>query len=417
MPALTKTAIERAKPREKPYKLKGERGLYLLVTPGNAKLWRLRFRLGHVQKAGKLVSRERMMGLGQWPDIDLATAEERRDEARKQIARGVDPVAARQAEKLKQADTFESIAREWLANQKPGLSASTYERAEWMLEKLTFPWIGAEPMVTLTRTDIVNRVLKRIEDRRKYVTARRTLQRIASVVEYAMLSDRGPAKGDITAGVAKLLVKPPKAKNHASIKDPAAIGQLLRDIDDYNGHGVTLYALKLAPYLFVRPGELRQMEWAEVALDGPEPVWTIPAEKMKARRPHIVPLPTQAVALLRELYALTGPSPRRKARYVFPAMTTSLRPMSENTLNTAIRRLGYDNTQMTAHGFRSMASTRLNEGFDGHVFNKDWIEAQQAHGDADAIRATYNHASYLPQRRAMMQHYADYLDSLRAAPT
>ena len=218
------------------------------------------------------------------------------------------------------------------------------------------------------------------------------------------------------------MAKRVKAKKHAAITDPVGIGQLLRDIDGYAGHGVTLYALKLAPYLFVRPGELRHMEWSELDLDGHEPTWTIPAAKMKMRRVHLVPLAPQAVAILREIRKLTGPaSSRPSARYVFPAMTTATRPMSENTENTAIRRLGYDNTQMTAHGFRSLASTRLNSGLersakpgDKYRPNRDWIEMQLSHNDADSVRADYNESDYIDERREMMIEWAKYLDRLRA---
>lgn len=213
------------------------------------------------------------------------------------------------------------------------------------------------------------------------------------------------------------MAKRVKAKKHAAITDPPRIGQLLRDIDGYAGHGVTLYALKLAPYLFVRPGELRHMEWVELDLDSPEPTWTIPAEKMKMRRIHLVPLAVQAVALLRDLKKFTG-----GGRYVFPALTTASRPMSENTENTAIRRLGYDNTQMTAHGFRSMASTRLNSGLersatpgDKYRPNRDWIEMQLSHGDENSVRADYNESEYIDERREMMAEWAKYLDRMRAA--
>ena len=413
MPGLTETKIKAAKPRQKPYKLAAGRGLHLLVTPSGGKLWRLRFRQGHIKEAdGTLRARERMIGLGTWPDVSLEKAYKRRDAERTDIADGIDPIAKRHAEKLAGADTFEAVAREWLALQVKALAPMTHERAVTTFEKFIFPRIGPRPIGSLKPLDVLA-VVKPIDAKGNHVTARRCLQRIGKVMRYAIPSERAAA--DITVGLVELLTAMPDAKKHAAITKPAEIGQLLRDIDGYGGHGVTLYALKLAPYLFVRPGELRHAEWTEFDLDGPEPSWRIAKEKMKMRRPHIVPLARQAVKLLRELYALTGPTKSRKARYVFPALTTWQRPMSENTENTAIRRLGYDNTKMTAHGFRSMASTRLNEGFDGHVFNRDWIEMQLAHADDDSQRSDYNEAEYLPQRRAMMQRYADYLDALRAA--
>jgi integrase len=410
------TQCDAAKPRETPYKLSYAKGLSLLVTPQGGKHWRLRFRHGAIKTRDsdgreRVTSREGMISLGSFPEIDLATAIERRDANRTDIAKGVNPTAKKRAEKWALADSFEAVAREWLERQKPGLAPITYARAEWTFEKLVFPRLGGRPIGKIKATDVLD-VLRPIEAKENFVTARRTLQRIASVIQYAIPTER--ATVDVTVGLVKQLTKLPKAKKHAAITKASEIGQLLRAIDGYKGHGVTLYALKLAPLLFVRPGELRHMEWAELELDGKHPQWRIPPEKMKMRRPHLVPLAKQAVVLLRELRAITGPTPKRAAKYVFPAMTSRARPMSENTENTALRRLGYSNTEMTAHGFRSMASTQLNEGFDGHVFNKDWIEKQLAHDDEDSQRSDYNEAEYLPQRRQMMQVWADHLDKLRA---
>ena len=432
---LSETKIRAAKPTDKPYKLRDERGLYLLVTPATdraptgSKLWRLRFQ--HPTKRAKPTKAEKaeaarkgvpaigrpldsMISLGAWPDVSLEKARKERDAQRGLLASGIDPSAKRRAEKLGNAHTFESVGREFLDTQKAALAPVTFARAEWTLERLVFPHIGSQPIATITREQVL-KIIKGIEAEGKLETARRVGQRCAQVFDYALNTSR--LQINPVASRKGAMAKRVKPKKHAAITDPARIGQLLRDIDGYSGHGVTLYALKLAPYTFVRPGELRHMEWAELALDSPEPVWTIPAAKMKMRRTHLVPLAPQAVALLRDLRKFTG-----GGRYVFPALTGGSRPMSENTENTAIRRLGYSNTEMTAHGFRSMASTRLNSGLersatpgDKYRPNKDWVEMQLAHSDADSVRADYNESDYIDERREMMTEWANYLDRLRAA--
>jgi integrase len=437
---LTETRIKAAKPTQEPYKLRDERGLYLLVTPATertpsgSKLWRLRFqhptkraaptkaeKAAAAKKGVAAVGRplDSMISLGAWPDVSLEKARDARDAQRKLLVDGIDPSAKRRAEKLDDAHTFESVGREFLDTQKAALAAGTYARAVWTLETLIFPHIGSQPIATVTREQVLT-IIKNIERHGKLATARRVGQRAAQVFDYALNTSR--VQVNPVASRKGAMAKRVKPKKHAAITDPVGIGQLLRDIDGYSGQGVTLYALKLAPYLFVRPGELRHMEWTELDLDGAEPQWLIPAPKMKMRRPHIVPLAPQAVEILRAVRKLTGPSPLRpNARYVFPAMTTASRPMSENTENTAIRRLGYDNTQMTAHGFRSMASTRLNAGLDRGAKaekyrpNSDWIEMQLAHGEADSVRASYNEYEYLDERREMMAEWANYLDRLRKA--
>lgn len=403
MATLTDAKITKLKPTEKPYKRAIGKGLSILVTPSGGKLWRFRWR--------DIAGNERMLSLGSFPEISLEQAEAKRDATRKDVAAEVDPVSKRRAEKLANAKTFEAVARECIPRKLAGRSEGTIERAKWMLETFIYPYIGNKPLDKIEPPDVLE-ALRRVEARGRHETAKRTRQRVSMVFRYGVATGR--CKRDITADLDGALT-PPTKKHHASITDPVGIGQLLRDIDGYTGHGVTLYALKIAPYVFVRPGELRHAEWSEFDLDSKEPQWSIPGPKMKMKQPHIVPLASQVVTLLRELRLLTGPSRSRKsARYVFPALTTSNRPMSENTENTAIRRLGYDNTQMTAHGFRSMASTRLNEGFDGHRFNREWIERQLAHAERNTVTAAYNYAEYLPERRKMMQAWADYLDTLRA---
>jgi integrase len=406
MATLTDAKITKLKPTEKPYKRAIGRGLSILVTPSGGKLWRFRWR----DTSGS----ERMLSLGTFPDVSLDEACSLRDTARKDITQDVDPVSKRRAEKLATANTFEAVARECIPRKLAGRSDGTVERAEWMLETFIYPYIGNKPLDKIEPPDVLA-ALRRVEARGRHETARRTRQRVSMVFRYGVATGR--CKRDITADLDGALTTPTK-KHHASITDPVRIGELLRAIDGYSGHGVTLYALKLAPYLFVRPGELRHAEWTEFDLDSAEPQWAIPGPKMKMRVAHIVPLASQVVAMLRELRLLTGPSPTRKAaHYVFPALTTPNRPMSENTENTALRRLGYSNTEMTAHGFRSMASTRLNEGFNGHRWNREWIERQLAHAERNTVTAAYNYAEYLPERRKMMQAWADYLDTLRASAT
>jgi integrase len=389
---LTSIKIQAAKPQEKPYKLSDSGGLYLLVNPNKSLWWRLKYRFE---------GREKSLSLGVYPHVSLKQARSQRDEAKKAIASGVDPSAKRQAEKSATANTFEAVAREWLALQKGKLAPATYAKAVWTLETLVFPYIGSRPIAKLGATDVL-KVLKRIEGRGAHETAHRTRQRCSQVFRYAVQTER--AERDATADLRGALA-PVVSENHAAITEPARVGELLRAIDGYAGHVVTAYALKLAPLLFVRPGEFRHAEWAEFDLDGHEPHWRIPADKMKMGEQHIVPLSKQALALLRELHLLTG-----RGRYVFPSLRGGSRPMSENTVNAALRRLGYTINEMTGHGFRSLASTNLNE----QGYHPDLIELQLAHAERNKVRAAYNKAQRLPERRKMMQSWADYLDGLRA---
>jgi len=388
---LNDTQIRNAKPKDRPYKLTDGGGLTLLVQPNGSKWWRFRYRID---------GREKMLSCGVYPDVSLKKARERRDAARAQVADGIDPGTTRQAEKAATANTFEAIAREWLATQKKALAPKTYDKAVWTLEALVFPYIGLHPVAKVSAAEVL-KVLQRIEARGHHETAHRTRQRCSQVFRFAVQTER--AERDVTADLRGALA-PAVATNHASITDPVRVGELLRAIDGYAGHPVTAFALKLAPLLFVRPGELRHAEWSEFQLEGLEPQWRIPGEKMKMREQHIVPLPSQALALLKELHRLTG-----RGRYVFPSLRTGSRPMSENTVNAALRRLGYAKDEMTGHGFRSMASTSLNE----LNWHPDLIELQLAHAERNAVRAAYNKAQHLPERRRMMQAWANYLDGLR----
>jgi integrase len=386
---LTDTAIRNAKPQLKPFKLFDGGGLFLLVNPNGSRWWRLKFRIG---------GKEKLLSLGVYPDVSLKEAREKRDEARKLIAQGIDPSAQRKATRVAEAETFEAIAREWFAKFAPTWVESHSEKIIRRLERDIFPWLGQRPIREILAPELLT-VLRRIEERGAVETAHRAMQNCGQVFRFAIATgraDRNPA-ADLRGAL-----PPVKQEHHASITDPKAIGALLRAIDGYVGSFVTQCALRLAPLVFVRPGELRNAEWSEFDLDGAE--WRIPAERMKAREPHIVPLAAQAVAILRELHPLTG-----SGRFVFPGERTRGRPMSNNTVLGALRRLGYTTDEMTGHGFRSMASTLLNE----QGWHRDAIERQLAHQERNKVRAAYNYAEHLPERRQMMQAWADYLDGLK----
>jgi integrase len=394
---LTDTKIRSARPHNKLYKLYDTGGLYMEVTPTGSRRWRLKYRLH---------GREKGLSLGIYPHVSLSLARQRRDDAKRLLATGGDPSEKRKAEKLAQSDTFEAVAREWLAlqakpdrkNNRPALAKSTWEKALWTFETLLFPFIGSRPISKIEPPEVL-RALKRIENRGNHETCHRTKQRCGQVFRYAIATGR--ATRDVTADLRGALA-PVISQNFAAITEPNSIGELLRAIDGYRGHPVTESALKLAPLVFVRPGELRAAEWSEFDLDRAE--WRVSAHRMKMREPHIVPLSKQAITILRELEPVTG-----GGRYVFPSLRTTSRPMSNNAITAALRRMGYGGKEMTWHGFRSLASTSLNE----QGWNADWIEAQLAHGERNKVRAAYNHAQYLSDRRKMMQAWADYLDGLR----
>lgn len=395
--ALTDTAIRNAKPKEKPYKLADEKGLFLLVHPNGGRYWRFKYRF---------VGKEKLLALGVYPDVSLKEARERRDNARKQVAADIDPGQHRKALKAAKAtcaeNSFEIVAREWFAKHSPNWAVNHSSKILRRLERDIFPWIGNRPIGDITAPELLT-VLRRIESRGALETAHRALQNCGQVFRYAVATGRAERdpSGDLRGAL-----PPTKQIHHASITDPKAIGGLLRAIKGYQGSFITKCALQLAPLVFVRPGELRKAEWSEFDLDAAE--WRIPAARMKMREQHIVPLSSRAVAILRELYALTG-----NGRYVFPGARTNGRPMSENTINAALRRLGYSGNEMTGHGFRSMASTILNE----QGWHRDAIERQLAHAERNSVRAAYNYAEHLAERRKMMQAWADYLDGLSAGAT
>ncbi len=391
---LTPSAVRNAKPKAKAYKLTDGRGMYLLVKPDGARWWRFDYRR-------PVIAKRNTLSLGTYPDVSLKKARVRREEARALLTDGIDPGDQRKAKAEAEADTFEAIAREWHAKHAPNWSADHADRIMTRLEKDVFPWIGRKPIANLTAPDVLG-ILRRVDARGARDTAHRVHQHCGQVFRYAVATGR--ASIDPTPAL-RGAIPPTRTKHHASITDPDRVGELLRAIDGYQGSNVTRAALQLAPLAFVRPGELRQAEWSEFDLDKAE--WRIPAERMKMNAPHIVPLAGQAVAILRDLAPLTG-----SGRYLFPGLRTRARPMSENTVNAALRRMGFDRDTMTGHGFRSMASTLLNE----QGWHRDAIERQLAHAERDAVRAAYNYAEHLPERRKMMQAWADYLDSLRLSP-
>jgi len=368
-------------------------GLYLLLNPNGSKWWRLKYRY-----EGK----EKLLSLGVYPDTGLADAREKRDAARKLLAAGVDPGSQRKAQKAageeRLANSFEVVANTWLEGQRRTLATVTFEKAERNFRVLVYPWLGKRPVSEIEPPEVLA-CLRRIEAGGHHETAHRMKQRIAQVYRYAIA--HGLAKSNPAADLSDAL-QPIASKSRAAITDPSEVGGLLRAIETFHGQFATTCALKLAPLVFVRPGELRKAEWPEFDLDAAE--WRIPGEKMKMREEHVVPLSMQAVAILRELYPLTN-----TGRYLFPGARDRKRPMSENTVNAALRRLGYDGETMCGHGFRAMASTRLNE----MGWAPDVIERQLAHAERNKVRAAYNRASYLAERRKMMQAWADYLDGLR----
>ena len=395
---LTETKIRAVKATEKPLKLFDGGGLYLLVSPNGGRWWRLKYRFDR---------RERGFSLGVYPDVSLKQARERRDEARRSLAAGVDPSAQRLTAKVARECTFQAVAHEWLKLQetppahfkRAPLAPVTLAKARWMLHEFLIPEIGSRPISNVAAPELLA-ALQKVEKRGTHETARRTKQLAGRVFRYAVATGRATRdpSGDLRGALAPVVTR-----NHPAITEPARIGALLRAIGDYEGQPVTGSALKLAPLVFVRPGELRGAEWSEFELDSAE--WRIPAERMKMREAHIVPLSKQAVEILQGLKKLTG-----SGRYVFPSLRGHARPMSENTVNAALRRLGYSKEEMTGHGFRALASTCLNE----QGWSPDLIELQLAHAERNKVRAAYNRASRLPERRNMMQAWADYLDQLRA---
>ena len=393
--ALTDTFVKNVKPTDAPAGVKHSdgQGLYLHVKAAG-KYWRMSYRHGGKQK---------LLALGVYPDVSLAQARARRDAARKLLADGIDPGAAKRQEKLARAEaaanTFEAVAREWLQKTAADRMASTQGKVTTWLEKDVFPYIGKMPISTIGPRDVLA-ALRIMEARGALDSVQRVKQVCGMVFRYAVAC--GSAERDVTQDLRGALTKA-TAGNHAAITEPLKLGDLMRSIFAYTGHPFTVAALKLAPLVFVRPGELRTAEWVEIDLDGAE--WRIPGSKMKMKMDHIVPLSTQAVEILRGVQPITG-----HGRYVFPSLRTGERPMSENTLTAALRGMGYAGDVHTAHGFRATARTIMDEVLNERV---DLIEHQLSHAVKDANGRAYNRTAHLPARRDMMQRWADYLDKLR----
>jgi integrase len=392
-----KVAIRNAKSNDKVIKLSAGGGLFLLIKPNGSTWWRLQYRMSGKQK---------LISVGVYPDVGLKDARERRDEARKLLAAGIDPSENRKAIKAAKAEengnTFEVIAREWLGKQSETWTSSHLEKITRRLEKDIFPWLGKRPITDITAKELRG-VLKRIEDRGVRETTHRALQNCGQVFRHAIVTGR--AKYDISRDLEGSLL--PMVKSHfAAITEPKAVGELLRASKDYSGSAITRYALQLAPLVFLRPGELRHAEWKEFDLDKSE--WNVPAARMKIKKQgnHLVPLSRQALAILEEIKPLTG-----GGRYVFPSVRTNQRPMSENTVLAALRRMGFTKEEMTGHGFRAMARTILDEVLN---VRPDFIEHQLAHAVRDPNGRAYNRTAHLDARRKMMQDWADYLDTLAA---
>lgn len=390
---LTNTAVRNAKPAKKAVKLFDDRGLYLEISPSGGKWWRHKYRFER---------KEKRLSLGVYPDVGLKEARDRRDAARKLLANGVDPGAHRKAQKLaeheKAANSFEVVAREWFAKYATTWAASHSERTIRRFERDVFPWIGSRPICDIYAPEILT-VLRRIEARGAGETAHRALSNCGQVFRYAVATGRASRdpSGDLRGALSRV-----KKTHFAAKTDPEAVAGILRAMDGYEGTLPVRCAMRLAPLLFVRPGELRTAKWAEIDLE--EKQWRYIVTKTKT--PHIVPLSRQVIEILNELHPLTG-----KGTYVFPSARTSSRPMSDNAILAAMRRAGIDKEEMTGHGFRAVARTILDEVLG---VRPDYIEHQLAHAVRDPNGRAYNRTAHLPERRKMMQQWADYLDRLKA---
>lgn len=391
--ALSDLAIKTAKPGAKPIRMSDSGGLYLEVAPSGGKLWRLKYRFG---------GKEKRLALGKYPEVGLKDARARRDEARKLLANEVDPGENRKQQKAAKAEraanSFEAVAREWIAKNTPTWATSHTSKIVRRLEMYVFPWLGGRPIAEIAAPELLA-MARRIEGKGAIETAHRAMQNCGQVFRYAVATGR--AERDPTGDLRGAL-QPVQSTHMAAVTEPRKVAELLRIFDTYQGTLTVRCALQLAPLVFVRPGELRQAEWKDIELDAAE--WRYIASKKG--NAHIVPLAHQAVAILQEVKALTG-----EGRYVFPSARTSERPMSDNAILAAMRRLGIAKDEMSGHGFRAMARTILDEVLG---FRPDLIEHQLAHAVRDPNGRAYNRTAHLPERRKMMQAWADYLDKLKA---
>jgi integrase len=391
--ALTDLSVRTAKPGEKARKLADEKGMYLLIQSSGAKLWRMDYRFDTKRKT---------LALGTYPETSLAQAREKRDEARKLLAQDIDPSAQRKQDKAErrdaQANTFEAITRDWMKVRGKEWSEGYASKTKACMERHAFPVIGSKPIKSITAPELLT-MLRAIEKRGTVDMAHRIQQHCGAVFRYAIST--GLADADPTPSLHGAL-STVKAKHYAALTDPKDFAELLRAIDEYRGEVTTRIAMLMLAYTFQRTKEIRFAEWAQFDFDAA--LWRIPKEVMKMREAHIVPLSKQVIGHLRELHCLTG-----TGRLLFPSMTNRDRPISENTVTYALARMGFKG-QMTGHGFRSVASTILNE----QGYRHDVIERQLAHSEQNQVRAAYNRAEYLPERKKMMKEWADYLDKLKA---
>ena len=392
--ALSDTKIRTLRPKDKQFKLSDERGLYLLVTPSGGKLWRFKYRID---------GKEKLLSFGAYPDVSLADARERREEARKQLAADGDPNEIRKAIKdakgERAANSFEVVTRIWLKDYSANLSLVTSAKNLRLFERDIFPWIGDRPIADLRPKEILD-TARRIEARGAVDTAKRAIQLCGQVFQQAVIDEK--VMSDPTRDIRRA-IKPLKDKHFASLTEPKEVAELLHAIDAFNGSFVVMCAIRLAPLVFVRPGELRHAKWSDIDLDRAE--WRYLVTKTNTN--HLVPLSKQAIKILKDLHPVTG-----NGEFVFQVGFDPKKPMSNGTINAVLTRMGYDTkTQMTGHGFRAMARTILHErlNIDPHI-----IEHQLAHAVPDNLGGAYNRTKFIEQRIAMMQQWADYLDELKA---
>lgn len=395
---LSAVGVRNAKPASRPVKLSDGGGLYLMVTPGGGRYWRLGYRYDGKQKT---------MAFGVYPDVSLADARDLRDRARKLLAKGIDPGVQARLDKISASiaasNTFGAVADEWIAKiTNDGLAEVTLKKIKWMVKQI-LPSIGKRSISEITAPELLL-ALRKVEAKGRYDTAQRLRSTCGQIFRYAIATAR--AERDISVDLKGALITH-RVTHRAAILKPAEVGALLRSIETFEGHSLTRTALRLLPHLFVRPGELRHAEWSEFDFD--KAVWTIPVTKAKMRRPHAVPLSRQALAIIAELE-----HDDTLSSYLFPSLRSAKRPMSENTINAALRRMGYAKDEMTGHGFRAMASTLLNEM---GTWNPDAIERQLAHAEGNSVRRAYMRGEYWDERVRMMQHWSDYLDQLRDGAT
>lgn len=400
---LTDKSISAAKPKDKPYKLYDGHGLYLIIRPQGGKWWRIDYSFQRKRKT---------LSLGTYPNVSLQQARLKRDRIKSDIANEIDPSSERKVIKLiqtveeeKAINTFENLALAHLQRIEGNLSDSYYKKISRALERDIYPYLGKKPINDISRSELLNAIQK-IEERGAVESAHRILNLCSQVFKYAVTIGKAPH--NITADIDKrYALRPSKERNYPTITNPKKIGHLLRAIETYEGDPVTRYALQMMPYVFVRPHNIRHAEWSEFDLERKE--WRIPAEKMKMKTTHIVPLTDTVIKILEKVKPLSLPS-----GLVFPSPHSSTRPLSENTLNVALRRLGYTKDEIVSHGFRAMFSTIAHERISEHGFHGDVIERQLAHSERNKVKAAYNHAEYLNERRGLMQWWSNFLDHTKS---